>query len=403
MWLALVGLIFLEMVTLYAYWYSWNTMKSKLGHISLGVLLNVWGTLIVFGTSMIIGFMMTPPHDITKGIPVTFMEAMLNYSWWPLALHRLIANFAIGGWVTGMFAALIYFRSRKKEERAYYDWIGYIGNLMGSLALLGLPVAGYIFGYELFHYEPAMLMYAMRGGMSWFFEIQALLVGTLYIGTCYYIYSSIRRIKGWERFERLFKVGFMFMFVGMIVWLFPHHWSYTMFGPDHAFAGLPMITRVLQPLALMPMKIVAVLVVGGFTALFFLAYARAIRTGDMDWGVIDPRSQYALIFNGLIAIVTINLMGFIRSQVTREQWFIRGVMLNDMATAVQPRTWYAFLITMISSVLWIFTFFFVVWFYLKVGKIKVSKEDAESLVRKKKQENQPVVAGGAPINEESGR
>ncbi len=381
MWIILSVLIFLEMLTLYAYWYSWDTMKSKRAHIGLGVLLNVWGTGIVIGTSMLIGFMMTPPHDITKGIEITFTSAMLNLSWWPLSLHRLVANFAIGGWIVGMFAALIYFRSTSKEARAYYDWMGFVGNLVGSLALLFLPIAGYIFGYELYEYEPGMLMYSMRGGLSWYFEIQALLVGALYIGTCYYIWTSVRRISGWERFQRIFKIGFLFIFIGMIVWLFPHHWSYTMFGPDHAFAGLPMITRVLQPLALMPMKMVAVTVVGGFTALFFLIYARLIRTGEMEWGVIDPRSQYALIFNGMISIFTINLMGFIRSQMTKEDWFVRGVMLNDMATAVQPRTWYAFVVIAASSLLWLLTLFFVIWFYLKMGKIKMSKEDAKTLVK----------------------
>ncbi len=83
----------------------------------------------------------------------------------------------------------------------------------------------------------------------------------------------------------------------------------------------------------------------------------------------------------MISIFTINLMGFIRSQMTKEDWFVRGVMLNDMATAVQPRTWYAFVVIAASSLLWLLTLFFVIWFYLKMGKIKMSKEDAKTLVK----------------------
>src|SRR5213595_3243525 len=67
MW-AYVALFFVESFTLYLYYYGWDRWKygrSKLGHWTLGILLNVWGTIVMFIANAWLTYMMTPPRDIT--------------------------------------------------------------------------------------------------------------------------------------------------------------------------------------------------------------------------------------------------------------------------------------------------------------------------------------------------
>ena len=42
------------------------------------------------------------------------------------------------------------------EERARYDWMGYIGNFIGVGALIPLPFAGYYLGREIYSYNEQM-------------------------------------------------------------------------------------------------------------------------------------------------------------------------------------------------------------------------------------------------------
>ena len=48
----------------------------------------------------------------------------------------------------GLIAAYMYMGAKKEEERAYYDWMGFVGNLIGVGALLFLPFMGYLLAYE---------------------------------------------------------------------------------------------------------------------------------------------------------------------------------------------------------------------------------------------------------------
>ena len=64
----------------------------------------------------------------------------------PLNLHRIDGNVAFGGFVAGMIAAYMYMGAKTQEERAYYDWMGFVGNLIGVGAMLFQPFTGYAVG-----------------------------------------------------------------------------------------------------------------------------------------------------------------------------------------------------------------------------------------------------------------
>src|SRR2546425_1067894 len=62
MW-AYAMLFFVESFTLYLYYYGWDRWKqgrAKLGHWTLGILLNVWGTVVMFIANSWLTYMMSP-------------------------------------------------------------------------------------------------------------------------------------------------------------------------------------------------------------------------------------------------------------------------------------------------------------------------------------------------------
>ena len=107
-----VLLFFGETFTLYLYSYGWDRMQgrvSKMWHLFLGVLLNVFGTAIMFVSNSWLTYQTSPAIDGTgkpghEAIPLhneetgefigTLWQAVNNYTWMPVNIHRLIGNIA---------------------------------------------------------------------------------------------------------------------------------------------------------------------------------------------------------------------------------------------------------------------------------------------------------------------
>ncbi|HSR42337.1 MAG TPA: cytochrome ubiquinol oxidase subunit I, partial [Longimicrobiales bacterium] len=110
MWIY-VGLFFVESFTLYLYYYGWDRWKAgraKWGHWGLGILLNVWGTAVMFIADSWLSYMMSPPASVTPDTPASEIDlfvALTNATWMPINIHRLIANVVFGGAVVGGYAA----------------------------------------------------------------------------------------------------------------------------------------------------------------------------------------------------------------------------------------------------------------------------------------------------------
>src|SRR6266566_374807 len=100
---AYAGLFFFESFTLYLYYYGWDRWKygpSKLWHWTLGIMLNVWGTVVMLIANSWLTYMMSPPRDITSStdpMTIKLWHAIFNATWMPINVHRLIANVVLGG------------------------------------------------------------------------------------------------------------------------------------------------------------------------------------------------------------------------------------------------------------------------------------------------------------------
>lgn len=361
-----------ETIVLYLYFYSWDALKGekKGRHIAIGVLLNIIGTVTLFVIDGPTSFMNTPAKA-TEGISlVDFIQTaplwdkIFNYSWIPMNLHRLVGNVTFGGFIAGLIAAYMYMGAKKEEDRAYYDWMGFVGNLIGVGALLFLPFMGYLYAYELCDYDASICPYMMADQLSMFFEMQGAMVGLIFLGSNYYIWLSMKRVEGVERvrmslltvlvmialpfvmtytwtlfpapdpkslavliplilipvvFGRLvpltvssrtvIKVGFLMVVIGNAIWMTPHGFVATQaLSTEHL--ELPSDWSWL---ALMPAKNSAAFTLVFVTVVNYILYNRAIRQGTIVWGKIDFAAQFVLVFLAFSMIWTMGLMGAIRS------------------------------------------------------------------------------------------
>ncbi|MEE8116851.1 MAG: cytochrome ubiquinol oxidase subunit I [Gemmatimonadales bacterium] len=343
MWLY-VGLFFVESFTLYLYYYGWerwNAGRAKWGHWGLGIMLNVWGTIVMFIANGWLTYMMSPPEGVTvAGLPegMTTWNAIANATWIPINIHRMIANAVFGGSIVAAYAAYRFLAAKTDEERAHYDWMGYVGNFIAISTFIVLPFAGYYLGREIYEYNQQMGITMMGGFMSWLWIVQAVLIGVLFLAANYYLWLGMGRIPGAERFTPYTKWMLLVLIIGWIVWATPHTMIASreeltaMGGSHHPF---------LNVLGVMSAKNTAVNIMILTTFLSFLLYRRANKRPTVSWaktGTIVQAAMFVLstgvvIFYGIYGyfVAAIVRIGFSVYQVGAVLACIIGVTVIDIA------------------------------------------------------------------------
>ena len=271
-------------------------------HIYLGILLNIFGTVIMLIANSWTTYMMSPPGlaegaagmleshwDKTDYIG-PLADAFFNFLWMPLNVHRFLANIAFGGAICGAYAAVKFLGARSKEDKAHYDWMGYVGNFIAIMSLIPLPFAGYYLGREIYSFNPTMGQDMMGGTFSWTFILQAVFVGTLFIGGNYYIWSGMRRIPGGERYEKFVPWMLAVLFFCFGVWLTPH--NLPLGGLEKKFGLMPAKNAVIQLMIIT-------------TFLGFLLYRRANKKKEANWA---ENGLTAYIATGLAVVVAVGIV-----------------------------------------------------------------------------------------------
>ncbi len=420
-----VMLFFFEAIFLYSYYYGWGKMNPKL-HLFLGVMLNIVGTSIMFIANAWLSFMNTPNGIDEMGNLVSLWDAINNYIWMPINIHRLIANLAFGGAIGAAYGAYKFLGAKTQEERAHYDWMGYMGIFIAICALLPLPFAGYWLGVEIYAYDQSLGITLMGGTFSWLFIIQAVLIGNLFLAANYYLWLSMGRIAGAERYRKFIKYLLGSITVCYIVWATPHSLVATV---EEARAMGGAHHPVLSVLGVMSAKNTAVNILILTTYISFLLYRRANKEatvswaktgnliqfgifaavvifvvflgvygyfvdaetriglsrpqvfsvlfamisvtvidiflfknaekrGEIAWGEIPARAQYALFFLAITFAWLMGLMGYVRAGM-RQHWHVYGVLRDTSPDAFTPTLGFAGLIVSIT-VLIFFTFIAIV-------------------------------------------
>ncbi len=273
-YLPYAALIIADAVLLVFYYYAWDAMKGRLkwAHIGIGLLLNLVGTALMCIANAWTTFMMSPAGVTDQGTLVSLSQAIQNPLWWPINIHRLIANTAFGGSIAAAYAAIRFLTAKSDRQRAHYDWMGYVGNFVAMWALIPLPFAGYYLGREMYAYSAQMGTTLMGGAFSWLFIIQAVLIGALFIGSNYYMWLGLGRIPGGQRYYKYVLGMELLIFLSMIVWMTPHTLvaslaeARRMGGAHHPLLGV---------LGVMSAKNTAVNIVILTTFVSFVLYRRA--------------------------------------------------------------------------------------------------------------------------------
>ncbi|HBH03746.1 MAG TPA: hypothetical protein DDZ42_17815 [Candidatus Rokubacteria bacterium] len=268
-------LFFAEGFTLYLYYYGWDRMRGRLKglHVALGILLNVWGTVLMLIANAWVAYMMAPTGIDRKTLEFvgTTWQAVANPLWIPLAIHRVLGNVAFGGFIVGAYAAVRFLGARTEAARAHYDWMGYVGNFVGLGALIPLPFAGYYLGREIYSTSAVMGNNMMGGAFSWTFILQAVLIGILFIGGNYYLWIGMGRIEGAERYRPWVKYINLVLLLSFAVWLTPRNVPLT--GEEQTALG-GQFHPLLKYLGLMSAKNAAVNFIILSTFFSFLLYRR---------------------------------------------------------------------------------------------------------------------------------
>jgi hypothetical protein len=226
-WMHIYALLFLaESGTLYIYYYGWSRMSEgflKWVHASMGVLLNVFGTVLMMLANSWSSFMMSPAGVDEQGRFLGDLWNVLhNHLWAPLNVHRIIGNMVFGGGIVAAFAAFKFLSAKTQEDRAYYDWMGYVAMFMAVASLIPLPFAGYWLMREVYSFRQQMGITLMGGLLAWLFIIQAVLIGALFFSTNYYLFNAMERMRGAERYQKYVKYILFMMTAAFLVWLTPH-------------------------------------------------------------------------------------------------------------------------------------------------------------------------------------
>ena len=214
------GLFFLETGFLYAYYYGWGKFSPKT-HLMLGIGLNIVGTCIMLIANSWLTFMTTPAGVSESGELISLIDAMTNFTWMPINIHRVIANVAFGGSVAAAYAAYKFLHAKSDADRAHYDWMGYIGSFVAISAFLPLPFAGYWLAKEIYGYSQALGLTMMGGAFSWLFIIQAELIGILFLCANFYLWLGMGRIQGSEKYQPIIKYLLGIIAVCFAVWATP--------------------------------------------------------------------------------------------------------------------------------------------------------------------------------------
>ncbi len=348
-----VILFFGETFTLYLYSYGWDRMQGRFKgwHLFLGVLLNVWGTAIMFVSNTwltyqtspatqyrklsdetkaawleqtlaqnpeltraevleeVTGATVIPLHNETGEFLANVWEAVNNFTWMPVNIHRLIGNIAFGGSIVAAYAAFRFLVAKTKEEKAHYDWMGYNGNFIALCGLIPLPFAGYWLGKEIYMFNTTMGVNMMGALFSWLFIIQAVMIGILFIGANYYLWSGMGRIEGAEIYARYRPYMITIIVICVGIWMTPRWLDKissaseigAMGGANHPHLGF---------FGLMSAKNTVVNIVILTTFLSFLFYRRSGKTSTASWKGLGNIVISAIFFLGVVSIIVIGIVGF---------------------------------------------------------------------------------------------
>jgi cytochrome bd ubiquinol oxidase subunit I len=308
----LYALLFVaESGTLYIYYYGWEKMKEgflKWIHLSLSVVLNTIGTVLMFLANSWIAFMMSPAGVDEEGRYLGNIWHVIHTALWnPLNVHRILGNMAFGGSVVAAYAAYRFLAAKTEDERAHYDWMGYVAMFIAVLFLVPLPFAGYWLMREVYAYRQQMGITLMGGLLAWLFIIQATMIGALFLTTSYYLWQCMGRMRGAEHYLKYVKYLVFIMTVGFLVFITPHTMVMT---PAELKAMGGQQHPVLGNYGVMSAKNGGINTIIVTTILSFIWYQRGNKIPTVSWAKFGNIFMGTFFFFAYVNIIWLAIYGY---------------------------------------------------------------------------------------------
>jgi cytochrome bd-type quinol oxidase subunit 1 len=322
-------LFLVETATLYLYWYGWDAMQDggkKQVHLLLGFLLNVFAFFIMIVPNSWATFQASPVVISEGSDFARAWAATWNPTWWPVNIHRLIANVVLGGYICGAYAGIRYLAAKGAEERDHYDWMGYVGNFIGVFGLLPLPFAGYWLMREIYQYNQQMGITLMGGFLSWLFILQAMLIGVLFLGSNYYFWLGItHRIPGSEmKYRKPILAMLILLLLCLGVWMTPHSLvasleeARKMGGTHHPLLGVFGVMSAKMTVANLMILV---------TFMSFIMYWRAGKEETATWAKLAKAVMSAVLVLAGIVVIILGVWGYFVPAIVRINYFSTSQVL----------------------------------------------------------------------------
>jgi hypothetical protein len=170
-----------------------------------------------------------------------------------------------------------------------------------------MPFAGYWLMRSVYAFRQSMGVTMMGGLLTWLFVVQALLIGALFLGVNYYLWQSMGRIRGGDRYQPYYQFLLLALMGCLFIWLTPH--TLLMTGSEvKAMGGAQH--PVIGNYGVMSSKNGAVNVMICITALSYMFYRRANRTMTIKW-IKEGNVVLGMLFGfGVANIVWLSIYGF---------------------------------------------------------------------------------------------
>jgi hypothetical protein len=225
--------------------------------------------------------------------------------------------------VAAAYAALQYLQASTDEERAHYDWMGYVGNFVAICAFLPLPFAGYWLASEIYAFSQTLGLQMMGGAFSWLFIIQAALIGNLFLAANYYLWLGMGRIEGAGQYQRFIKYLLVAIALCFAVWATPRSIIATvsevraMGGSSHPQLGF---------LGVMSAKNTAVNILILSTFMSFLLYRRTGKRSVHPRRAVLNAIQFTVFAAAAGIVIFYGIYGYFVDAATRISFSIPQVL-----------------------------------------------------------------------------
>lgn len=238
------------------YEYAWHQMRSgiaKWGHFFIGILINIFGLILLLVANGWSSFMSSPSGvDEAGRFLGNSWNVLHNPLWITSSVHRFFGNIVLGAAVITAYAAVKSLASTSVELRSWYEWMSHVSLLAMIAALCTLPAGGYWMMRATYGYRQQMGITLLGGLLAWVGMLLVILLGGLFIAINYYLWLRTDS-TGERRFNKQSKYLLLILGVCFLIYVTPHTLVLTpaelkaMGGAQHPVTGNYGVESSKQP------------------------------------------------------------------------------------------------------------------------------------------------------------